>query len=317
MDTKLPSVLGAGRFAKVHLVRTHRNKYMALKVLRKTKDLFSSNEVRHVHNERNCMYELHSPFCMKLFAEFEDADFIYFALEYTVGGELRNLMLRHNNKLPAPMAKFYLFELFAALEHMHSLGYVHRDLRPENICLDEDGHVKLVDFGYAAHIQSNVNGKLYTICCNPSYLSPELLNSKYQGGYGMEVDLWAFGVLVYELILGGLPFGDSEDISMPEILLNILHHKIHLPLTLEGRTKDLLHKLLEPDAAKRLVDIAQIKSHVFFQEVQDWAMVNDRQLVPPFVPLVRSEGDSSQYPGVVQSVKHWKLAGLENKIQIT
>eukprot|EP01031_Cornospumella_fuschlensis_P053691 gene53691-biopygen36759 len=133
----------------------------------------------------------------------------------------------------------------------------------------------------------------------------------------MEVDLWAFGVLAYELLLGALPFGDSDDLSMPEILLNILHHKMHLPLTLEGRTKDLLNRLLEPEAARRLTDVALVKAHAFFQEAQDWAQVYERQLVPPFVPKVRAEGDSSQFPAVVQSAKHWKLAGLENKIQIT
>lgn len=308
--------IGAGRFAKVHIARTQRNKYFALKIMNK-QTVFKTNETKHVLSERNSLYEVHSPFCMKLFAEFEDATYVYFALEYVPGGELRTLLLNHRNKFPLAMAKFYLIETFAAIEHIHSIDYVFRDLRPDNICIDEDGHIKLVDFGYCIDSKTNVNGKLYTICCTPAYLSPELLNSKWTGGYSKEVDWWAYGVMAYELIIGTLPFGDETLKSTYEIFLNILKHNLNMPTLLEGRTKDLLNKLLEPDLSKRLVDPAIIKSHPFFQEVSSWKDVNARKLLPPHVPKLTSEGDTNNYHMEASSAKHWRLQGLENKVQLT
>ena len=162
-----------------------------------------------------------------------------------------------------------------------------------------------------------MNGKLYTICCSPSYLSPELLNSKYQGGYGMEVDWWAYGVLAYELFFGTLPFGDSNDISTPEILLNILKHKLHLPFSFDAKAKEFLSKLFDPDLTKRLSEASAVKQHSFFSDVTDWSLVEQRRLPPPHVPEVKGEGDSSHFPMHVQSAKHWTfMNSLENKIQI-
>lgn len=300
----------------MHVARTPHHKYLALKILSKSK-VFANKDVRHVTNERNVLYNLHHAFCMKLFIEFEDKEAVYFALEYIAGGELRSLLLEYDNKFPVAMAKFYLIEIFSALEHIHLLDIVHRDVRPENICIDEDGHVKIVDFGYAASTDTNVNGKLYTICTTPAYLSPELLNSKWTGGYGKEVDWWAYGVIAYEMIIGALPFGDVDDKPTYEIFLNILKHKLKIPTLMDSRSKDFLYRLLDPDLGKRLTDEPAIKAHAFFSEVSDWTSVALKGLVAPHIPRLKDEGDSSNYHLENNtSAKHWRLQGLENKMQL-
>lgn len=262
---------------------------------------------------------------MKLFSEFEDKEQVYFALEFVCGGSLRSRLLSFKyNRFPIEVAKFYLIEIFSAVEYMHNLGFVHRDLRPENVLIDEEGHIKLIDFGHAARLDSNINRKLYTICCSPSYLSPELLNSKYTGGYAEEVDWWAFGVMIYETIVGGLPFGDAREESMYEILLKILNHQMKIPFFLDRHVKDILARLFEPNLTKRLIQHEEIKKHSFFREKVhssepiDWQKdVLGRRLLPPYIPLVEREGDTDCFQVDQASVKQWKLQGFENQIQLT
>lgn len=152
---------------------------------------------------------------------------------------------------------------------MHSLRIIHRDLRPEKILIDEDGHIKIVDFGYAMKMTSNTNCKLYTICCLAPYLSPELLKSKYQGGYGKEVDLWAFAVALYEMMVGHTPFTLlSEDLQY-EIFLAILESRIQYPTFLESSAKELLKDMFVPEIDKRLKTVQGVKEHGYFTKPCD------------------------------------------------
>lgn len=314
-DFLVGRAIGAGRTSTVMLAETDRGKYCVLKSMKKD-TIFKNNELKHILNEKETLYTLNSSFCTKLLAEFEDFNFAYFVLEYIPGGELK-MLLRDYGTFPSEWAKFYMTEVLCALEHIHSRGIVYRDLRPENIAIDEEGHIKIIDFGSSIKMDYNLNGKLYTICCSAGYLSPEQLNSKFDGGYGKEVDLWQFAIVMYELMVGKTPFIKDKNDSKYEILLRILHHKMSFPSDFNPKAKDLVNKMLNPQIEKRLIEISEIKNHEFFTSfLTDWNDVEKRRLLPPYIPKIAAEGDSSNFVITEGSAKHWKLGVLENKIHL-
>jgi protein kinase A len=312
-------VIGAGRTSKVSLVKYQNYDYYCVVKAIKKSYIQQQKELRHIMSERDTLYQLCHPFVMKTFAEFEDSKYAYFAFEYLPGGELRSILQANSRGMPIDAVKFYMSELLLALEHLHFHQIVHRDVRPDNILLDEYGHIKLCDFGFAMKLTSNVNGKLYTICCPPAYLSPELLNSKFDGGYSQEVDIWAFGVVFYELLCTIPPFQKTGKESQYEIFLAILEHRMSFPGHVDKHTKDLLKKIFIPELDKRLMDIPLIQAHAVFENV-DWDIVAYRQYQPPFIPQIETakKGDSRYFAMTEGSAKHWKrLDVLENKLRIT
>jgi serine/threonine protein kinase len=162
-----------------------------MKSLKKSQIESNEDVYRHLLTERSILHDLKHPLIAKFFHELEDDNHAYFLMSFVPGGELRSLLriIENNNQsrkisLPLNICKFYLLELCDALLYIHYKDIVHRDLRPENICIDELGHIKVIDFGHSAYINTHLSGKLYTICCPPSYLSPECLNENFTGGYG-------------------------------------------------------------------------------------------------------------------------------------
>lgn len=313
-EFEIDRTIGAGKTSVVNLVHNKRDKFCVIKMI--TKDyIFKKKVIREVMNERDILYDLDHPFLMKLFSEFEDNLNAYFVFEYVPGGELRNLLSMYT-QMTNEMAKFYMAELLVALEYIHSQEIAYRDLRPENILIAEDGHIKICDFGSAKSINTNVSKKLYTICCTPLYLSPELLNSKYEGGYGLEVDWWAYGIIFYELLMGKTPFCNDLKESQYEILIRILQNKLSFPFNIESTAKDIISKILFPQIDKRFTKPKDIKSHEFFKFIEDWEKVPQKYLVPPFLPTLTHEGDSRYFAMDQQSAKHWKLGVLEDNLHL-
>lgn len=232
-----------------------------------------------------------SPFCIRLFGTFQDDNHIHFVLEFAAGGELFR-RLSKKQYFPPNTAKFYLCEVFLAVWHVQSLGFVYRDLKPENVMLDEYGHCKLVDFGFST--RPNEHGMCLTNVGTPAYLSPEQLNGKFTQGYTSIVDWWSLGVLLYELMTGVTPFCKNFSESPYEIYLRVLKGKIKFPRSFNSSAKDLVSSLLHADLSTRLVDPKQIKSHPYFNDV-DWEAVANRQILPPFVPRLAEEGDMMHF----------------------
>ena len=205
VEFKFGRIIGKGLMGTVHIASfTHENKavYVAIKSIRKDY-IIRHNDERHVRNEKEIMLTMSSPFCIHLFGTYQDQDNIHLVMEYCAGGELFRKLTKKKAFQPN-MAKFYACEIFLALNHIHELGFVYRDLKPENIMLDESGHCKLIDFGFAT--RPNAQGMCLTNVGTPAYLSPEQLNGKFTNGYTKIVDWWSFGVLLYELLTGSLPF---------------------------------------------------------------------------------------------------------------
>ena len=149
--------------------------------------------------ERDIMANANSNWIVKLYNAFQDQNYLYMIMEYMSGGDLVNLM--SNYDIPEKWARFYCAELVLALEAIHKMGYVHRDVKPDNMLLDRHGHLKLADFGTCIRLGQDGLIRSDTAVGTPDYISPEVLKS--QGGdgvYGVECDWWAVRVVVVLLL---------------------------------------------------------------------------------------------------------------------
>ena len=261
-------------------------KFVAVKTISKNY-IKKHNDHRHINSERNILREMNSPFCIRLFGTFQDVNNIHLIMEFAPGGELFRRITRRQS-FPANVAKFYTAEVFLALDHVQSLGYVFRDLKPENVMLDEYGHCKLIDFGFAM-MPDDVTGLCTTNVGTPAYLSPEQLNGKFTQGYSKIVDWWALGVFLYELLTSETPFCKNFRESSFEIYTRVLKGKIKYPgKKFTSETKSLVGSLLHADFKQRLVNPRLIQKHPFFADL-DWEAVKNRQVIPPFTPRLNVE----------------------------
>ena len=131
--------------------------------------------------------------------------FQYLVMDYYCGGDLLTLLSKFEDRLPEEMAKFYIAEMILAIDSIHCLRYVHRDIKPDNVLLDANGHIRLADFGFVKKLQKW--DRTYTLCGTPEYMPPEVVQGK---GHDCRVDVWALGCLLYEMLHGFPPFYEEE-----------------------------------------------------------------------------------------------------------
>lgn len=291
-DFEMLKVLGKGAFGKVMLVkaRDHGTVY-AMKVLSKAV-LLERNEVTHTRTERKTLEDTHHPFLVHLRFAFQSPSKLFLVMDYCCGGELF-YHLKCRGRFDEPRARLYAAEIASALSHLHSRKVIYRDLKPENVLLDSDGHVRLTDFGLAKDAME-LSDKTHTFCGTPDYLAPEVIRG---GGHGRGVDWWSLGTMIYEM-LGGLPPYYSENV-------NAMYEKVlRAPLEFRPETafssdaRDLLHGLLQKEPEQRLGSSArdgeELREHRWFAPI-DWAKLERRELEPPFKPEVGHETDVSNF----------------------
>ena len=187
------------------------------------------------------LQEINHPFLVDLTWSSKDKSFLYMLFPYVSGGELFSY-LRSAGRFNSATTFFYSAEIVSALDYLHSLSVVYRDLKPENLLIDRDGHLKITDFGFAKRISD----RTWTLCGTPEYLAPEIIQSK---GHNRAVDWWALGILVYEMLAGYPPFFDDNPFGIYE---KILSGKIEWPRHIDPVAKDLIKKFLVQDRTKRL-----------------------------------------------------------------
>lgn len=279
-DFEQLKVIGRGAYGKVLLVRHKASRRLyAMKVLKKASLFVKIKHAEHTKAERQILEDLKHPFIVQLYYAFQTDDRLYLILEFASGGELFTHMAAEH-MFSEEVASFYLAELILALEHLHSLGIVYRDLKPENCLLDSDGHVVLTDFGLS---KVAIEQKTNTVCGTVEYMAPEILMEQH---YSKGVDWWSLGILLFEMIVGHTPFNAG---NRKKTMDAILKKKLQVPYYVSSEAKDLCNKLLRKNPDVRLGsgedDITRIKGHRFFRKI-DWKAMEARQGTPPIVPIL-------------------------------
>ncbi|XP_074635480.1 rho-associated protein kinase 2-like isoform X3 [Acropora palmata] len=297
-DFYVIKVIGRGAFGEVQLVRHKVSKAVyAMKLLSKF-EMIKRSDSAFFWEEREIMAHTTSPWIVKLHFAFQDAKNLYMVMDYMAGGDLVNLM--SNYDIPEKWAKFYGAEVVLALDAIHSMGFIHRDVKPDNMLLDKHGHLKLADFGTCMRMDRDGMVRSDTAVGTPDYISPEVLKSQGgEGYYGRECDWWSVGVFLYELLIGDTPFYAD---SLVGTYGKIMDHKnsLQFPDDIEI-SKDAKHLICSflTDRTQRIGQkgIAEIQKHRFFINDQ-WDWNNIRDAVPPVVPELLSDDDATHFDDI-------------------
>jgi len=291
--------------------------------------MLKKEQVAHVRAERDVLVQANNPWVVKLYYSFQDDLYLYLIMEYLPGGDMMNLLIKYD-VFTEDQARFYIAETLLAIDSVHSLGYIHRDIKPDNLLLDEKGHVKLTDFGLctgfhrmhtSAFYQKLVGEALtikmklvaetpltrteriaswkksrrtlaYSAVGTPDYTAPEVF---LQIGYGEECDWWSLGVIMYEMLIGYPPFLSDNS---TETCLKIINCKetLRFPedVKISHEAQDLIEQLV-CDRSVRLGNngVEEIKSHPFFKGI-NWDALRDQAAY--FVPALKSPIDTSHFP---------------------
>ncbi|XP_039175669.1 microtubule-associated serine/threonine-protein kinase 2 isoform X2 [Crotalus tigris] len=306
-------LISNGAYGAVFLVR-HRNtrQRFAMKKINK-QNLILRNQIQQAFVERDILTFAENPFVVSMFCSFETKRHLCMVMEYVEGGDCATL-LKNIGALPVDMARMYFAETVLALEYLHNYGIVHRDLKPDNLLITSMGHVKLTDFGlskiglmslttnlYEGHIEKDAREFLdKQVCGTPEYIAPEVI---LRQGYGKPVDWWAMGIILYEFLVGCVPFfGDTPE----ELFGQVISDEIVWPegdeaLPLDAQ--DLIGKLLRQNPLERLGtgSAFEVKQHSFFKDL-DWNGLLRQKA--EFIPQLESEDDTSYFDTRTERYQH-------------
>lgn len=277
-DFEYIKVLGVGSYGKVLLVREKKTgKLFAQKQLKKASIIIQHKTVERTINEKSILESVSHNSIVKLYYAFQDYDKLYLILEYLDGGELFQ-HLQQEKFLSESNAAVYLAQMVLGLEHLHKIGIVYRDLKPENCLLDSNGYLVLTDFGLSK-VGLNDDELCTSLIGTPEYMAPEILQDI---PYDYAVDFWSLGCVMFDMLTGSPPFtGNNNKRIMDKILAN----KFKVPFYLSAEGKDLLLRLLKKNPEKRLTDFKAVKEHRFFRKI-DWNAIENREFEPPIVPII-------------------------------
>ena len=283
-DFEIISVIGRGYYGKVMLVKQKATgQLFAVKTIHKNR-LVSNNKVYTVLAERNILVKAHHPFIVELKYAFQTDTKFYLVLEYVPGGELFT-HIREKPKLPLDEAKLYIAEIGLALDYLHSIGIVYRDLKTENILLGEDGHIKITDFGLSKDISFLETAT--TFCGTVEYIAPEIIRREQ---YTYMVDWWSFGILAYELVYGATPFFNR---NRARLFQAITLQDVKFPSNATSDQIDFITKLLTKDPKKRST-FQDLKEHPFWNGL-NFDDVLHKKIQPTFIPKITNPENPSNF----------------------
>ncbi|RVE53803.1 hypothetical protein evm_001465 [Chilo suppressalis] len=297
----LLKVLGTGAYGKVFLVRKRcgvdEGKLYAMKVLKKASIVQKLKTAEHTRTERQVLEAVREcPFLVTLHYAFQTDAKLHLILDYVAGGELFTHLYQREH-FNENEVRIYIAEIILALEQLHKLGIIYRDIKLENILLDAEGHIVLTDFGLSKEFCGN-ESRAYSFCGTIEYMAPEVVRSGSQG-HDIAVDWWSVGVLTYELLTGASPFTvEGEKNTQQEITKRIVRCSYPVPTDVSPEVQDFIKKLLVKDPRRRLgggdLDAEELKRHPFFQEL-DWEAIARRDLPAPFVPALSHAADTCNF----------------------
>jgi len=328
---KTIKIIGRGSFGEVFLVQMKNNgKLYAMKKLKKSA-MIERNQVNHVQKERDALaifndFSQNNPWVTRLYYSFQDALYLYLIMEYVPGGDMLTQLMKLE-VFTEDETRFYIAELVLAVDTVHRASFIHRDIKPDNILIDANGHIKLTDFGLSTGISAeeyadpflrshkllrnntkiekkksnnatswNIKKRIlaHSEVGTPDYMSPDVLNSGE--GYGQEADWWSVGVIMFEMLAGFPIFYDTETESTFEKILNWRQYldEAISEVELSPEAEDLIRRFCcdkKDRIGKNGVD--EIKNHAFFKGI-DWD--NIRKQNGPFVPTLEHAFDTHNFP---------------------
>lgn len=310
------TIIGRGAFGEVRIVRQKlTNKIFAMKKVSKN-EMVRKNQVQHVKSERNILALAENPWVVDLAYTFQDDKHLYFVMEYLPGGDLMTILIK-KDILQESEARFYLAECILAVESVHNLNYIHRDLKPDNILIDGNGHIKLADFGLCKCCEINYDNPFanltkleenkvekiqmegfhrsrklaYSTVGTPDYIAPEIFG---KSGYDEKVDWWSLGVIFFEMVVGYPPFySEDPKLTCQKILNWKKTFKVPRDANLSKEATDLIYKLV-CDKEDRLgtSGAEEIKRHPYFIGI-DWKNIRNSKV--PWIPTFQDELDTSNF----------------------
>lgn len=256
----LYETIGEGAFGKVKLgLNRSTQEKVAVKIMDK-KEILEQELSTQVRREIYIMRSLRHRHIVRMFEVLTSETKLYIVMELVTGGELFERLEQHG-RVDESLARHYFQQLIDGVAFCHKNGVAHRDLKPENLLLDENGDIKITDFGFSSMRSVDVNADLlYTQCGTPDYCAPEIIERAEEGYNGAKVDVWSCGIILYALLVGTLPFLEQETDRLYDLILAC---QVNYPDFLSDSVRDLLQNLLVRNPAKRY-SLAEVKRHPWF-----------------------------------------------------
>nr|CAD2166166.1 unnamed protein product [Meloidogyne enterolobii] len=289
-DLKTITTLGIGGFGRVNLVRhIDRDKVYALKILNK-QHVKNKNQIEHVQNERAILMECHCDFIIRLHKTFRDSERVYMLMEYCPGGDLWTV-LRSFLRLDEKKARYYCAAALEAFDYLHKRLIIYRDLKPENMLLDINGIPKLVDFGFAKRLPSEMD-RAWTFCGTTEYVAPEVILGE---GQDSGVDIWSLGIFLYEMLTGSPPFAASEPMLTYGAIIKGVQN-LSWPRYISDNSRLLIFKLCRKNATQRLGygHFDDLRKDIWFEGF-DFTSFRNHSMRPPIRPKVLSLTDTRNF----------------------
>ncbi|CAF4359365.1 unnamed protein product, partial [Rotaria sp. Silwood2] len=301
-DFEKIKTIGRGAFGEVVVVKMkNTEEIFAMKIMNKS-EMLKRSDAACFREERDVLVFGDPQWITKLYYAFHDNENLYLLMEYYCGGDLLTLLSKCDDEFSEDMTQFYIAEIILAIDSLHKLGYIHRDIKPDNILIDSTGHIRLADFGSCLRMRADRTVQSNVSVGTPDYISPEVLSAVNDGQdhYGCVCDWWSLGCVMWEMLFGSTPFYAETLVDTYGRIIARGENKISLSfpddIEVSNHAKDLLEKLIcSADNRLGKNGLNDFKKHPFFVNI-DWN--NIRQTKPPFIPVVKSKMDTTYFNDV-------------------
>ena len=277
--------LGSGNFGFVNLVRSRKNKQLYAIKAQNVYQIKKEKLETCIELEKNVLLKVDHPFIMKMVKYMKNENFIFFLMEYIKGKELWEV-IRDIGLLNKEQTQFYGGSMLLAIDYLHKKKVIYRDIKPENIMVNDIGYIKIIDFGTVKEIKERTS----TIIGTPHYMAPEIVKG---GGYTFQVDIWSIAICMYEFFCGRLPFGEDYDDPMM-VYKSVMSEELEFPHYVHDEPfMILLEKMLRKSPTNRLWKFQHIKQDPYFKGF-DWNKLISLSLTPPYKIKFKDKDDKGQ-----------------------